>query len=153
MTAVPPMGYLAGLARRRDFLAFLATNGTAAMVNVLCGMTLAAFMPYWVAVVLAYSAGMVTAYSLSRAYVFGASGRRLRIEVARYVAVNAVTLGQVLLVSLALADHVLPALGWTWHSGAVAHVVGVGSPVLVSYHGHRRFTFSKVNPEGDMGTR
>ena len=129
--------------------AYLACNGTAAAVNVTCSALLEPAMPYWASVAGGYLAGMATAYTLTRSYVFGASGRRLRVELARFALVNAVTLTQVLAVSAATAEWVLPALGVTWHAGTLAHVVGVGSPVLVSYHAHRRFSFAAA-PQAAM---
>jgi len=35
-----------------------------------------------------------------------------------------------------------PSVGFVWHSDSIAHIVGVLSPVLISYQGHKRFSFA-----------
>ena len=47
-----------------------------------------------------------------------------------------------LAVSVGLAKLAFPAVGLRWHAELIAHVVGVLSPVLVSYQGHKRFFFA-----------
>jgi len=56
--------------------------------------------------------------------------------------VNAVAFAQVWIVSVGLAHWVFPAIGFTWRAETVAHVVGVISPVAVSYVLHKRFSFA-----------
>lgn len=134
----------------RSFLVFLLTGGFAALVNILSRFGFEAVMrslgagpitSYEVAVALAYLVGMATAFALARAFVFGGSGRSLHVEFGRFALVNAVALAQVWLVSVVLLRVVLPAVGLTWNAETIAHVIGVLSPVVVSYHGHKRFSF------------
>lgn len=126
----------------RRFAAFLVTGGLAAAVNVASRIVFDLVMPFEAAVAVAYLVGMTTAFFLARLFVFEASGRGLHVEYGRFALVNVAALVQVLAVSVGLAKLLFPAVGLTWHAELVAHVIGVLSPVLVSYQGHKRFSFA-----------
>ncbi|PTM53363.1 GtrA family protein [Phreatobacter oligotrophus] len=132
---------LVGDLARSPFLRFLASGGIAAGVNILARILFSQVMAYEIAVVVAYLAGMLTAYVLMRLFVFEASGRGAGSELWRFAIVNAVALVQVWLVSVGLARWLFPAVGYTFHADTVAHVIGVLSPVLTSYWLHSGFTF------------
>lgn len=134
---------LVGDLARSPFLRFLASGGIAAGVNVLARILFSQVMAYEIAVVLAYLVGMLTAYVLMRLFVFEASGRGAGSELWRFAVVNAVALVQVWLVSVGLARWLFPAVGYSFHADTVAHVIGVLSPVLTSYLGHKRYSFGK----------
>ncbi len=126
----------------RRFFAFLLTGGLAAGINVASRLAFGLVMPYEAAVALAYVVGMTAAFLMARLFVFAGSGRRLHVEFGRFALVNIASLVQVLVVSVALAKLVFPALHLTWNAELIAHVIGVLSPVLVSYQGHKRFSFA-----------
>lgn len=139
---------LSSVARRlrrpeaRRFAAFLLTGGLAAAVNVASRAAFELAMPYEAAVALAYLVGMTTAFALARLFVFRGSGRGLRAEYGRFALVNVAALMQVLIVSVGLAKGLFPAIGLVWNAELIAHAVGVLSPVVVSYQGHKRFSFA-----------
>lgn len=124
------------------FLRFVVTGGVAAAVNVASRWALDFVMPYAVAVCFAYLVGMTTAFILARMFVFDASGGTTHGQYARFALVNAVAFVQVWLVSVGLALLLFPAIGFTWHPDTVAHVIGVISPILTSYAGHKHFSFA-----------
>jgi putative flippase GtrA len=126
---------------RQRFVRFLLVGGFAAGVNVLARLLLSEVMSFRVAVVLAYLAGMVTAFLLSKLWVFESSGRSASEEFAGFVLVNAIAAAQVWLVSVGLAEWFFPWVGFTWHAELVAHVIGVASPVVTSYFGHKYISF------------
>ena len=126
----------------RRFVAFLLTGGLAAGINVGSRLLFGLVMPYEAAVIVAYLVGMTAAFFLARMFVFASSGRSLHVEYGRFALVNVASLIQVLAVSIGLAKLVFPALHMTWNAELIAHVVGVLSPVLVSYQGHKRFSFA-----------
>lgn len=126
-----------------EFGRFLLTGGVAAGVNVLSRWALSHIMAYEAAVVFAYLAGMVTAYLLTRTFVFARSGRAVADEALRFALVNLVALAQVWVVSVGLARLVFPATGFDWHAEDVAHLIGVAIPAVTSYFGHRHFSFSR----------
>lgn len=133
-----------------EFGRFLVTGGIAAGVNVVSRYLLNLAMPFEIAVVIAYLFGMVTAYILSRVFVFETSGRRVADEFVRFAIVNAVALVQVWLVSVGLARYVFPSIGFTWFADDIAHVIGVVVPAVTSYLGHRHFSFAARDKGGSV---
>ena len=120
---------------------FLLAGGVAALVNVLSRLLYSEVAPYAAAVVAAYVTGMATAYVLNRWLVFGPGDRGMPGEVAAFVVVNLVAVAQTLVISLALAYYVLPAIGVVRHAETIAHVAGVVVPVFTSFVGHKYWTF------------
>jgi putative flippase GtrA len=120
---------------------FLLASGAAAVLNFCARIAFSVFVPYTVAIVLAFGLGMATAFVLNRQFVFSGSTNRLHQQVLWFVAVNLLALVQTLLVSLLLARIVLPKLGVTWHSEEIAHAFGIAVPIFTSYIGHQRLTF------------
>ena len=123
------------------FFRFAVTGGIAALVNLGARWLLNRIMSFELAVALAYLFGMLTAYILARRYVFEASGRGVRSELYRFTLVNLVALVQVWLVSVGLAEWLFPAIGFRWHAYDIAHLIGVASPIVTSYLGHRHYSF------------
>jgi putative flippase GtrA len=116
----------------RQFWRFLAAGGTAAAANFGSRFLFSLWLPYAWAIVLAYLVGMVVAFVLMRAYVFGAGAGPPTRQAAIFAAVNLLALLQTLVVSIVLAR---------WTPQAIAHLIGVLVPVVTSYAGHRMFTF------------
>lgn len=125
-----------------EFGRFLVTGGIAAGVNVVARWLFDLVMAFELAIVVAYLAGMITAYTLSKFFVFSRSGRSVSDEFLRFAIVNVVALAQVWVVSVGLARYVFPAVGFTWHADDAAHVIGVLVPAVTSYLGHRHFSFA-----------
>lgn len=134
----------------RQFGAFVIAGGIAALANWLSGIALSFVVGLELAVVLAYLVGMTVAYILNRQMVFARSGRPVADEYVRFCVVNMVALVQVFLVTIGLSRWGLPALGVTFYPDAIAHAIGVASPVLTSYFGHKMFTFS-TKPSSKKG--
>lgn len=135
-----------GAARRAEgkrFASFVVTGGLAALANLGARWLLSHVMTYAFAVTLAYLVGMTTAYLLARAYVFKPTGNGRAGEFTRFAMVNAVSFLVVLAVSVGLADWLLPKIGWRWHPEDVAHLVGVMSPIVLSYYAHKHFSFGQ----------
>jgi putative flippase GtrA len=132
-----------------EFIRFIATGGIAACVNVGVRILLGLEMPYSISIVLAYLAGMTTAFLLARAFVFVPTQGAATGEYLRFTLVNMVALIQVLLVSLTLEKILFPWWGMAWHPPTIAHALGVASPVLTSYYGHKFFSFRQpaLNPD------
>ena len=126
---------------RERFLRFLVTGGLAAGVNVATGILLNLIFTYEFAIALAYLAGMTTAFVLARMFVFDASGSTVRGQYLRFAIVNAVAFAQVWLVSVGLARLFFPWIGLTLHAETLAHMIGVVSPIMTSYFGHKLFSF------------
>ncbi len=124
-----------------EFLRFVATGAIAAGVNIGLRIPLGLVLPYGVSIVVAYLIGMTTAFLLARLFVFETSGQAPVIQYARFTMVNAVALLQVWLVSIFFEQIVFPRWSMMWHPKTVAHAIGVMSPVITSYYGHKFFSF------------
>ena len=141
----------AGKSGARQFSTFVFVGGVAALVNWLSRMGFsAAGLNLTAAVICAYVIGMTTAYVLSRRFVFEATGQAVSGEVVRFMLVNLVAATQVWLVTIGLHDWLFPKIDFDWHAGSVAHGIGVASPVMTSYLGHRFFTFRRTPSEASI---
>ena len=126
-----------------QFLKFLLSGGTAALVNLVGRYVLNFVMPFEAAVVAAYFVGMIVAYMLMSRFVFGTSGRSVGSELRRFVLVNLVAFTLVWAISVGLARVLFPEIGLTWHADDIAHFIGVSVPAVTSYIGHRFYTFAR----------
>ncbi len=130
----------------RSFAKFLLVGGIAAAVNWGSRFGFNLVMNLAGSVAAAYLLGMTVAYVLSRLLVFERSGRAVAEEFLRFGLVNVVALAIVEGVTEGLVRGLFPAIHFAWHPEAVAHAIGVASPTVTSYLGHRHFTFGKRAP-------
>jgi putative flippase GtrA len=122
---------------------FIIAGAVAAGLNIGSRIGFSLFVPFSVAIVLAYVVGMSAAYVLNRLFVFEPSGRSRREEYVRFGLVNLVAFIQVWAISEGLARYALPAIGFHWHAEFIAHSIGVAAPVFTSYVAHKHFSFAK----------
>lgn len=132
--------------RVQEFARFALAGGAAAGVNWIAGRLLSSVLGLDAAVVVAYLFGMTTAFLLNKAFVFQKSGRAAGDEFVRFSLVNGVSVAIVWAVTVLLARMIFPAIGFTWHAEAVAHAIGILSPIVPSYLMHRAFSFARVRP-------
>lgn len=129
------------LFRSRQFLLFLMSSGTAAVVNFSSRIVYSHWLHFSAAVVLAFITGMVTAFLLARTFVFKNSTQAAHRSAMFFVLVNLVALLQTWAISVALALYVFPSLGFRFFPNEIAHAIGIAAPVFTSYLGHRRWSF------------
>lgn len=125
----------------RQFILFLVTGGTAALVNFGSRMVYSQWVSFSNAIVLAYLTGMVTAFVLAKWLVFKRSEQSVGRSAVLFTVVNVVAVLQTWLISMGLAMYALPAIGVTHWVLEIAHAVGVVVPVFTSYLGHKYFSF------------
>lgn len=125
----------------KQFVAFLFAGGTAALVNFGSRILYNHWVNFSTAVILAYLTGMITAFVLSKLFVFKNSTQAIHRSVLFFCLVNLVAAAQTWAISMALAYYVLPWLGVEHFSHEIAHAVGVAVPVFTSYLGHKHFSF------------
>lgn len=123
------------------FGGFVVAGAIAAAANYGSRFVLSSWVSFPVAVALAYVVGMAVAFVLMRTYVFTSRTGSLRPQVIWFAIVNVLALAQTLVVSVALAKWLLPALGIVDRAEAIGHAIGVVVPVVSSYFGHRWRTF------------
>jgi len=132
---------LRSISARNQFAGFLIAGGIAAVVNFLSRIAFNLFFGYAISIVLAYLAGMVTAFLLNRHGVFAPSGKSVRVEAVWFTLVNMLAVVQTLIISLLLAEIVLPKMGILAFQKEIAHAIGIMVPVVTSYFGHKYWTF------------
>ncbi|HEV7693297.1 MAG TPA: GtrA family protein [Hyphomonadaceae bacterium] len=123
------------------FAAFVATGSLAAATNLIARYLLDFVMPFELAVVLAYMAGMLVAFVLFQRMIFGHPGTPLRRRIIRFCQVNALGLAIAWVVSTLMARSVLPAMNWNFQPFEVAHLIGVAAPTFSSYFLHKSYTY------------
>ena len=129
---------------RTEFIQFLLVGGFAAGVNFICRIALNEFMSFRWSVFIAYLFGMLTAFLLSKFFVFEKSGKHHLHELRDFTLVNILAVIQVWLISVGLAEYLFPALDYSFYAKEVAHFIGLMIPAITSYLGHKHFSFRKV---------
>jgi putative flippase GtrA len=127
----------------RQFALFVAVGLTAAILHWLARYALSRWLPFWLAVALAYGVGMAVAFALNRVLVFPGSRRRMGLQVRDFVIINLAFFPVVWGISLVLAGFVLPWLGVAAHREEVAHAVAIAIPVVATFLLHKFVTFGK----------
>ena len=125
----------------RQFLAFLLTGGTAALINFISRIIYSQWMGFSAAVVLAYLTGMFSAFVLARMFVFSETTLPIRQSAIFFALVNMAAVAQTWAISVLLAAYLLPALGMERFVQETAHAIGIVVPVFTSYLGHKRWSF------------
>ena len=125
----------------KQFILFLVTGGTAALINFGTRIIYNQWVSFSVAILLAYLTGIVVAFLLARRLVFKQSQQSFARSAFFFCAVNVLAVFQTWLISMGLAFYVLPYWGFTRFVSEVAHAVGVVVPVFTSYLGHKYFSF------------
>lgn len=128
----------------RQFMIFLLTGGFAAAINFGSRFLYNTFVDFPMAVTLAYLTGMVTAFILAKIFVFQAPTHSTAKSAAIFAMVNAVAFAQTWVVSMALAYHLLPAVGIYQYDKAIASAVGISIPVFTSFFAHKYITFREM---------
>ena len=125
----------------RQFVRFLFCGGLAAGLNWVSRFLFSIWLPFEYSVVAAFFVGLISGYLLMRFYVFETKQETGLLQISKYVAVNMLALVQTLIISIVLLRWVLPAMGVLNHVDALAHLIGVLTPVVTSYFGHKYITF------------
>jgi putative flippase GtrA len=127
-----------------QFLRFVVAAGLSVPVNVGTRILFSRHMPYEIAIVLSHACGMVTAYVLTRLFVFERSGRSTGSELGRFALVNAVSATQTWLVAVGLVRLVFPSVGFSAQPELVAHIVALGVASVTSFYAHRLYSFGRA---------
>ena len=125
----------------RQFLVFLLTGGIAAIVNFGSRIWYSQWLDFSPAVVVAYITGMITAFILAKVFVFSGSSQTIHRSAVIFALINLIAVLQTWLVSIGLANFVLPWVGVSRFSHEIAHAVGIAIPVFTSYLGHKHWSF------------
>jgi len=125
----------------RQFLVFLVTGGIAALINFFSRILFNLYWSFSTSVILAYLAGMCTAFVLAKLFVFKEGAQSIHRSAVIFGLVNVVAAAQTWGISMGLEYYILPELEFTYLTPEIAHAAGVLFPVFTSYLGHKRWTF------------
>ena len=120
---------------------FLFIGSIAACINFFSRILYSEWMSFSLSIVLAYCTGMVTAFVLSKVFVFKDSKQALGASAFYYILVNVVAILQTWGISMGLANYVFPAFGLQMYTKEIAHAIGLTAPIFTSYLGHKYFSF------------
>jgi len=125
----------------KRFVMFIVSGGIAAATNFLSRILFSQWLPYSLAIVLGFMVGLVVAFVLMRKLAFKETSNAAHSQVMWFLVINAFALLQTFCVSLLLARWLLPLMGIARGTETIAHAIGVATPVLTSYVGHKRLSF------------
>ena len=123
----------------KQFLYFIISGGIAALVNFFSRIALNFIFSYEVSIVLAYCFGMLTAYILTRKYVFLSNANIVKSAV-KFIIVNLIAVLQTYFISVYL-NRYFESINFNFYSKELAHMVGIIVPVFTSYVGHKYYSF------------
>ena len=131
---------------------FLVAGGLSSLVNWLVRFPLSTMMPFLGAVALAYAVGMAAGFMLYRSWVFPGSTLPFGTQAIRFVAINTLGLGTVLLA----ARLFVPVLGLgdllsLAHAEALGHGAAIATGAVVNFIGHRAVTFARRGRAAEAG--
>jgi putative flippase GtrA len=124
-----------------QFNRFLAAGAVAAAANFGSRFVFSLWLSFEWAVLCAFVVGLAVGFSLMRTYVFDATDKSLGQQLAWFVGVNLLAVAQTFVVSVVVARWALSALGIRTYAEAGGHLMGVITPIVTSYFGHRLLTF------------
>lgn len=118
----------------------MAAGGFAALVNFVSRIIFNFWFSFEVSVVLAYLIGMITAYILTKIFVFKAKSVGLVSSSIKFTIVNILAVLQTYFISVYLYYWLNNNINFDYNK-EVAHFVGIAFPVITSYIGHKYYSF------------
>lgn len=131
--------------KSKQFISFLFAGGFAAVVNFGSRFFYSELVSFGSAVILAYITGMITAFVLTKLFVFEKSIHSTKQEFFYFTLVNLVAIVQTYIISIGFAKYIFPSVGFDFYPEAVAHAFGVIFPVFTSFFGHKYFSFRRID--------
>ena len=125
---------------KKEFILFVAAGGFAALVNFVSRIIFNFWLSFEVSVVLAYLIGMITAYILTKIFVFKAKSVGLVSSSIKFTIVNILAVLQTYFISVYLYYWLNNNINFDYNK-EIAHFVGIAFPVITSYIGHKYYSF------------
>ncbi len=130
----------------RQFLGFLAVGGLAALLHWLARILLSVWLPFSVALIIAYGVGMAVAFLLNSFYVFPNSEKSRRSQIRDFILVNLAFFPVVWLTSIQI-NHWLKAYGVVLYTEEIAHALAISVPMLVTFLIYKFVAFKEKDYE------
>ena len=126
---------------KRQFILFIITGGTSAIINILSRIILSNFFRFEIAILISYGIGMITAFSLAKRYVFLNSNKSIRKSFPAFALVNLISVLQTFLVSIFIKNWLIIFFDNLSFIELISHTFGLGILVFTSFYGHKYITF------------
>ncbi len=130
----------------KQFIGFLAVGGLAAFLHWLARILISLWLPFSLAIVLAYIVGMATAFLLNRVFVFRKSEKSLTEQARGFVLINLLFFPIVWYAAITINDG-LRTLGFTFHTEEISHAIAVALPMIVTFLFYKLIAFRDVPNE------
>lgn len=124
----------------RQFLGFVAVGGTAALLHWLARIAFSHWLPFSLAVVLAYVVGMLVAFLLNSFFVFQRSTRPRSRQARDFVIINLASFPVVWAASISL-ERALRTFGLVHYTEALAHAIAISLPMLATFLIYKFYAF------------
>ena len=126
---------------KRQFILFIITGGTSAIINILSRIILSNFFRFEIAILIAYGIGMITAFLLAKRYVFLNSNKSIKKSFPAFALVNLISVLQTFFVSIFIKNCLIVFFDNLSFIELISHTCGLGILVFTSFYGHKYITF------------
>lgn len=116
-------------------------SGLAALANFFSRILYNQWVSFPAAITLAFITGLITAFTLTKLFVFTKSTQSIHKSFFFFCLVNGVAFIQTWLITMTLSYYVLPLLKINFFNHEISHAIGIAAPVFTSYIGHKRWSF------------
>ena len=130
----------------KQFLGFLAVGGLAALLHWLARILLSVWLPFHIALIIAYGVGMAVAFLLNSFFVFPNSEKSRHLQIRDFLLVNLAFFPVVWLASLQI-NNWLKAFGVILYSEEIAHALALSVPMLATFLIYKFFAFKEKDYE------
>ena len=126
---------------KRQFILFIITGGTSAIINICSRIFLSIFFRFEIAILISYGIGMLTAFTLAKRYVFLNSNKSIKKSFPAFALVNLISVLQTFFVSIFIKKWLLIFFYNLSLIELISHTCGLGILVFTSFYGHKYITF------------
>ena len=126
---------------RKQFVLFIITGGTSAIINILSRIILSNFFRFEIAILISYGIGMITAFFLAKKYVFLNSNKSIKKSFPAFALVNLISVLQTFFLSIFIKKWLIIFFDNLSFIELIAHTCGLGILVFTSFYGHKYITF------------
>ena len=126
---------------KRQFILFIITGGTSAIINILSRIILSNFFRFEIAILIAYGIGMITAFLLAKRFVFLNSNKSIKKSFPAFALVNLLSVLQTFFISKYIRIFLINIFNNIIIIDFISHLCGVIFPIFSSFFGHKYITF------------
>ena len=126
---------------KRQFILFIITGGTSAIINILSRIILSNFFRFEIAILISYGIGMITAFLLAKRFVFLNSNKSIKKSFPAFALVNLLSVLQTFFVSIFIKNWLINIFNNLSFIELISHSFGLGILVFTSFYGHKYITF------------